>query len=84
MAVYGHIIKYLNRLSTFVRPRIPETTRRTVIEKWMLGYPRNTIAAECRLSNGAVTSMVDEWRHSTGVELAELIRMIARQFKMNC
>ena len=55
-------------------PRIPETTRWEVIEKWMLGYPRNTIAAECGVSNGAVTSIVDEWRRSTGLQVATIIR----------
>jgi myosin heavy subunit len=57
-------------------PRIPETTRWTVIEKWMLGYPRNGIAVECEVSNGAVTTIVDEWRRSTGPQLATLIREI--------
>ncbi len=38
--------------------------------------PRNTIAVECGLSNGAVSSIVDEWRRSTGLELAVLIRDI--------
>lgn len=56
--------------------RIPETTRWAVIEKWMLGYPRNAIAIECGVSNGAVTSIVDEWRRSTGPQLAILIREI--------
>lgn len=42
----------------------------------MLGYPRNAIAIECGVSNGAVTSIVDEWRRSTGPQLAILIREI--------
>jgi len=56
--------------------RIPESQRWAVIEKWMLGQPRNTIAIECGLSNGAVTSIVDDWRRSAGLELATLIRDI--------
>lgn len=56
--------------------RIPENTRWEVIEKWMLGYPRNAIAIECGVSNGAVTSIVDEWRRSTGPQLAILVREI--------
>lgn len=38
--------------------------------------PRNTIAVECGLSNGAVSSIVDDWRRSAGMELAVLIRDI--------
>jgi hypothetical protein len=75
-SINGHIFKYSNCSSRFVRPRIPETIRMTVIEKWMLGYPRNTIAVECGISNGTVTSIADEWRNSTGVEMAELIRIM--------
>jgi hypothetical protein len=56
--------------------RIPEPQRWAVIEKWMLGLPRNTISGECGLSNGAVTSIVDDWRRSTGLELSILIRDI--------
>jgi hypothetical protein len=59
-----------------MRPRIPEPTRWIVVEKWMLGYPRNTIAIDCGLSNGAVTSIVDAWRQAKGLELADLIRAI--------
>jgi hypothetical protein len=56
--------------------RIPEPQRWGVIEKWMLGLPRNTISSECGLSNGAVSSIVDDWRRSTGLELAIIIRDI--------
>lgn len=56
--------------------RIPEPQRWAVIEKWMLGQPRNIISVECGLSNGAVTSIVDDWRRSTGLELSTLIRDI--------
>lgn len=56
--------------------RITESLRWAVVEKWMLGLPRNTIAVECGLSNGAVSSIVDDWRRSVGLELAVLIRDI--------
>jgi hypothetical protein len=59
-----------------MRPKIPDTTKWEVQEKWMLGYPRNAIAAECGLSNGGVTSIIDDWRSATGLELADLIRTI--------
>ena len=54
--------------------RIPESQRWAVLEKWMLGLPRNAIAVECGLSNGAVTSIVDDWRRSVGLERSVLIR----------
>ena len=56
--------------------RITESLRWAVVEKWMLGLPRNTTAVECGLSNGAVSSIVDDWRRSVGLELAVLIRDI--------
>jgi hypothetical protein len=60
----------------FMPFRIPESQRWAVIEKWMLGVPRNIIAVECGLSNGAVTSIVGDWRRSVGMEMAVLIRDI--------
>lgn len=40
----------------------------------MLGYLRSEISSECGISTGAVSSIVDDWRRSTGLELATLIR----------
>lgn len=57
--------------------RLPDTLRWAAIEKWLLGYPRNSIALECQISAGAVSSIVDEWSHSVGRELANLLRDLA-------
>jgi hypothetical protein len=54
--------------------KISEMLRWAVVEKWMLGYLRSEIASECGISTGAVSSIVDDWRRSTGLELATLIR----------
>ncbi len=50
--------------------------RWAVVEKWMLGYLRSEIASECGISTGAVSSIVDAWKRSTGLEVASLIRDI--------
>ncbi|MGH9988311.1 MAG: hypothetical protein ACRD8W_30625 [Nitrososphaeraceae archaeon] len=47
--------------------KIIGTLRWAVVEKWTLGYLRSVIASG--ISTGAVSSIVDNWRHSTGLEL---------------
>ena len=42
----------------------------------MLGYLRSEISSECGISTGAVSSIVDAWKRSTGLEVASLIRDI--------
>jgi DNA-directed RNA polymerase specialized sigma24 family protein len=46
--------------------RLPDTIRNAVIESWLKGYSRDKIATECRVSTGAVSSIVYEWTHNTG------------------
>lgn len=56
--------------------KISEMLRWAVVEKWMMGYLRSEIAFDCSISPGAVSSIVDDWRRSTGLQLAILIRDI--------
>lgn len=42
----------------------------------MFGYPRIVISTECHVSTGAVSSIVAEWKHAVGLDLANLIRDI--------
>jgi hypothetical protein len=57
-------------------PKIPEDLRWAIVEKWMFGYPRIVISTECHVSTGAVSSIVAEWKHAVGLDLANLIRDI--------
>lgn len=44
------------------------------IDAWL---SRSVIATECHVSTGAVSSIVAEWKHAVGLDLANLIRDIA-------
>jgi hypothetical protein len=57
--------------------RLPEAVRWAVTEKWLLGTSRNSIAIECRISAGAVSSIVDEWSHAVGLDLGNVLRGLA-------
>jgi hypothetical protein len=66
--------------------RLPDLVRDSVIEKWLLGIPRNSIAIECQISAGAVSNIADEWSHSVGPDLAKQLRDLAvalRTLKMS-
>lgn len=51
--------------------RISDSLRSEVIQRWIKGESRNKIAAICRISQGAVSGIIDEWKRSVGVTLAE-------------
>lgn len=57
------------------------TLKWTVVEKWLLGYPRVIIATECQVGTGTVSSIVAEWKHAVGLDLANLIRDIGVTLK---
>jgi hypothetical protein len=57
--------------------RLPDSIKDAAIEKWLLGYSRNTIAIECNISTGAVSSITENWSHSVGPDLANLLRGLA-------
>jgi hypothetical protein len=57
--------------------KLPDQVRQAIIEKWLLGHPRSGIVIQCQVSAGAVSSVVDEWRNSVGLDMANLLRDLA-------
>ena len=57
--------------------RLPDGIRFVVIQQWLEGKPRNDIAAGNGLSDGAVTNIVNEWKHNLGFSLADDLRELA-------
>jgi hypothetical protein len=57
--------------------RIPEISRRGVLESWLAGDSRRTIAAKYGISEGAVSNIIDEWSRQRGPEQADLSRDLA-------
>jgi glutamate mutase epsilon subunit len=43
-------------------PPIDEQTRRNVIEQWINGFPRDTIAAENNIGTGTVSSIIANYK----------------------
>lgn len=46
--------------------KLPDSIRSLVIQQWLQGSPRDTIAANNGLSTGAVTGIVNDWRQTLG------------------
>jgi hypothetical protein len=61
--------------------RLPGNIKSLVIQQWLQGSPRNDIAADNGLSSGAVTNIVNEWRHGLGVAAADELRELAVTLK---
>jgi hypothetical protein len=61
--------------------RLPNTIKSIVIQQWLQGRPRNDIAAENGVSSGAVTNIVNQWRHSLGFAGADELRELAVTMK---
>ncbi len=57
--------------------RLPDGIKSLVIQQWLEGKPRNDIAADNGLSDGAVTNIVNEWKHNLGFSLADDLRELA-------
>ena len=57
--------------------RLPDSIKSLVIQQWLEGKPRNDIAAGNGLSDGAVTNIVNEWKHNLGFSLADDLRELA-------
>jgi hypothetical protein len=51
--------------------KIPESIRSEVMQKWLQGLSRNKIAAICGISQAATSGIIDDWKRSVGVTLAE-------------
>src|ERR1051325_4523971 len=61
--------------------RLPDNIKSLVIQQWLKGKPRNDIAADNGLSDGAVTNIVNEWKHNLGFSLAADLRELAVTMK---
>src|SRR3954464_567906 len=57
--------------------RLPDNIKSLVIQQWLEGKPRNDIASDNGLSDGAVTNIVNEWKHNLGFSLADDLRELA-------
>ena len=53
-----------------MQARLPDNIKSLVIQQWLEGKPRNDIAAENGLSDGAVTNIVNEWKLACSLILA--------------
>ena len=60
--------------------RLPDSIKSLVIQQWLEGKPRNDIA-DNGLSDGAVTNIVNEWKHNLGFSLADDLRELAVTMK---
>ena len=61
--------------------RLLDNIKSLVIQQWLEGKPRNDIAANNGLSDGAVTNIVKEWKHNLGFSLADDLRELAVTMK---
>jgi hypothetical protein len=63
-------------IRTIMVNKLPDSLKSLVIQQWLQGIPRDTIAIRIGISAGAVTGTVEDWRHAlgstTGAELREL------------
>lgn len=62
-------------------PRLPPNLKQIVIDQWLQGKPRDTIAKEINLSAGAVTNFINEWRNDIGQYKADDLRELATSLK---
>ena len=68
----------------FAMPRkLTESTRSAIVQKWLEGPSRNKISAQCSVSQATVSGIVDDWKKSVGVSLAEQYRDLALTLERN-
>jgi hypothetical protein len=60
---------------------IPETTKSKVIEMWLLGSSRDSIASANNISTGAVSNIVKEWEDRIGKNVMRGLREIGALLK---
>jgi hypothetical protein len=80
------LTKYLlgNSIIYILLPaKLPENVKSSVIQQWLQGKSRDSIAIDTGLSAGAVTNIINEWRRSLGYPLADELRELATTFKKN-
>jgi prefoldin subunit 5 len=61
--------------------KLPDQMKSLVIQQWLQGVARDTISANNGLSAGAVTNIVNEWRHALGHPIADELRDLAITLK---
>ncbi|HYV52220.1 MAG TPA: hypothetical protein VE971_02905 [Candidatus Eisenbacteria bacterium] len=54
--------------------KVPSEVRALVIRDWLSGKPRDTIAHDNVVSFGAVSNIVNEWRHALAVSDGDALR----------
>ena len=57
--------------------RISDVLKSAVIQQWLEGIARDTIAANNDLSGGGVTNIINEWRQGLGSSVADDLRELA-------
>jgi hypothetical protein len=61
--------------------RIPDSMKSLVIQQWLRGARRDTIAVDNGISAGAVTSIVNEWRATIGSAKADELRELGTSLR---
>lgn len=61
--------------------KLPEDIKSAVIQQWLQGMTRDSIAINTGLSTGAVTNIINGWRRGLGYPLADELRELATTFK---
>ena len=61
--------------------RISDVLKSTVIQQWLEGVARDTIAANNDLSGGGVTNIINEWKQGLGSSVADELRELAVALK---
>ena len=61
--------------------KLPSHLKPTIVQQWLEGNSRDTIAKEIGLSSGAVTNIVAEWRKGIGQYAADELRELAIALK---
>ena len=57
--------------------KLPDNLKSLVIQEWLKGAQRDKIAGDNGLSAGAVTNIVNEWRHALGFSATDGLRELA-------
>ena len=61
--------------------KIPETINSIVIQQWLQGVHRDTIAADNGISAGVATMIVNEWRTAVGFAKADELRELGTMLR---
>jgi hypothetical protein len=61
--------------------RISEAVKSEVIQQWLQGIARDTIAANNDLSGGGVTNIISEWKQGLGSSVADGLRELVVALK---